>query len=102
MGAAPRTINSLLLGVTSALGLGSDLSLGRLLRDWPNVVGRELSAAAKIESLEGGKLVLVTEKAVWNFELSLRRGRIKELVNGYFKEEKVKEVHVKLRRPNAR
>lgn len=102
MDAAPRAINSLLLGVTSALGLGSDLSVGRLLRDWPDVVGRETAAAARIESLEDGKLVLITEKAVWNFEITLRRENIKELVNGYFREEKVKEVHVKLRRPNAR
>lgn len=102
MAAGPRTINSLLLSVTSALGLGSDLSLGRLLRDWPDVVGRETAVAAKIEGLEDGKLVIVTEKAVWNFEITLRRERIKELVNGYFKEEKVKEVLVKLRRPNAR
>lgn len=102
MSAAPRAINSLLLEVTGALGLGGDLSVGRLLRDWPDVVGRETAAAARIESLEEGKLVLLTEKAVWNFELSLRRAEIKELVNGYFREEKVKEVQVKLRRPNAR
>lgn len=101
--AAPelKAIKAVLAGVLRAMGL-DDPTEGLLLANWTRAVGADVAAVCRLERLSHGRLFVQVENAAWSYELSMRREALRERINGFLNQEKITEVHVKVRSGNGR
>ena len=100
--AEPRYLRTVLTAVMQSLGL-DDPAEAALHARWDQAVGPEIAAVCRVEKLEAGRLFLGVDNPVWSYELSMRREALRGQVNAFLGEEKVIEVHVRLKkeRPGA-
>ena len=94
--AEPRSLRTVLTGVMQSLGL-DDPAEAALRARWDQAVGSEIAAVCRVEKLDAGRLYLGVDNPVWSYELSMRREALRGKINAFLGEEKVIEVHVRLK-----
>ncbi len=93
----PRLLKSVLTDVAASLGIDDPLE-GRLLANWAAAAGSDVAAVCGPEKLTGGRLTVSVDNPVLRYEMSMRRDSLRERLNDWLGEERIKEVQVKLRR----
>ncbi len=94
--AGPRPLRSVLTGVTRSLGLDDPVE-GLLHAHWAQIVGQDVAALCRVEKFDDGRLSLGADNPVTRYELSMRREALKAQINAFLGEDKITQVHVKLK-----
>jgi len=68
-----------------------------IFTNWANIVGRDLAENTGPYKFLDGKLYLYVENSVMMNELTYRKKDIKILLNNIFREEKIKDIVLKIK-----
>jgi predicted nucleic acid-binding Zn ribbon protein len=94
----PEDLGVVLAALSGGRVLAAGLSLGRLGREWPTVVGERLSEECEPASLERGVLVVRVSSAAWathvRFLAEEIRTRANEALRGQPGDQAIREVRV--------
>jgi predicted nucleic acid-binding Zn ribbon protein len=77
----PEKFGGLLHQMLDSMGLGARLREFELMSLWDDVVGEQLSGAARPEFIKNGRMFVVTKNSVWSNELNLYKGDIISRLN---------------------
>ena len=83
------------------LGAGAPDAMAVIFEDWENVVGKDLAAHAKPESLADGILIVSVPDAMWLSQMKWMTSGIADSINRRVGNNAVERVEVRLRRLNA-
>jgi predicted nucleic acid-binding Zn ribbon protein len=77
----PVPIADALARVRAELGLPDDRALHALVEGWPEVVGGDVAAHARLDALRDGTLVVVVDDPIWATQLRYLEVAILERAN---------------------
>jgi predicted nucleic acid-binding Zn ribbon protein len=72
----PLPIGAVLAGLVEDLSWQRPLSEARVFADWPQLVGADVAAHCRPESLHGGELRVTAESTAWATQLRLLSGSL--------------------------
>lgn len=70
------------------------MTLGRLARTWPQVVGEDLARQTTPRALDGGSLLVAASSAAWGSQVRFLAPEIRRRANDALGAEEVRTVHV--------
>jgi predicted nucleic acid-binding Zn ribbon protein len=79
-------------------GLAAGLTLGRLGRDWTEVVGDRLAAETRPVGLRQGSLVVAASSSAWAAQVRFLANDVRNRANSLLGSEVVREVRVTVAR----
>jgi predicted nucleic acid-binding Zn ribbon protein len=74
------------------LGFSTRLNEYRVLTEWGEIVGEQISRVAVPERIERGVLFVAVASPAWRNELSLRRVELRQRINTALHHDVVKEI----------
>ncbi len=92
----PTPIADALAQVRAELGLPAADALPALVTGWVDVVGEDIAAHARLESVHGGAASIVVDDALWASQLRYLETAIRERANALVGEGVVQEVRVRV------
>ena len=93
----PTPVGALLTGALPQLA--EPLLAMAVRREWPSVVGAEISRRAQPGDLRGGTLTVVVDNSPWLQELTLREGELLSRLQARYGAGAIKALHFALQMP---
>jgi len=94
----PVPVADVLAKVRAELGLPDGDALRTLVERWPEVVGDDVAAHARLDALRDGMLVVVTDDPIWASQLRYLEATILERANALAGEPVAASVRVRVDR----
>lgn len=76
----PARLSGLIDKIISSLGLAHQYHGWRVVSQWPQIVGPDISAVARADRFKEGVLTVIVEKDVWRQELEMQLDLILEKI----------------------
>lgn len=73
-------------------GIGRKLAQGKMLSQWPQVVGEQVAARATADSIEDGVLTVVVPDSSWRHELTFQKRDMIERLNAAAGQKVVRDI----------
>jgi hypothetical protein len=68
---------------------------GKVLNEWPDIVGEVMAGRVKISGFDGETLTVRTENSIWKNEIFLRKAEIIKLLNDRYNYKIVSDIYIK-------
>lgn len=91
-GRDPHGIADVIDQVVKDSGWSPTLSQFDVVLQWPEIVGADTAAHTKVETFNGGVLVVRADSTAWAKQLQLMRGRILDLVQSEYPDAGVESI----------
>ncbi len=79
----PMRINRILPRVLAPLGGAERLKNGRVIDEWPQIVGRKIAAHARATSADLDYLFVTVDNPVWQGQLFMMKAQILERIKAF-------------------
>jgi len=83
-------------GVANRLGLSAKLAEQRLVRAWPQIVGEQIAAHTRPESIRFKKLYLIARNSIWLQQLSFLKPELITKVNAASGQELITDIALRV------
>ncbi len=90
--AGPKNLRNAIASLVEDLGLTRKLQQGKILDDWPIIVGEQIARVTVAERLDAGKLFVHVTRSTWRNELIFLKAELINKINSYVNQEIVKDI----------
>lgn len=97
-GGGSASVKEILPAVFKSLGIDGRLEEGRLVREWPSIVGEELAKRSGLRDVRGGVLFIEAENNAWMQEIRFLQKKIIGRIRKRFPELKINGVRLFIKR----
>ncbi|MDI6703738.1 MAG: DUF721 domain-containing protein [bacterium] len=88
-------IDSVLKRVLKKIGIDRRINEGIILKEWDNLVGKEIAIHTRPIGIKSGVLFIKVDDAIWANELNFLKWEIIDVLNKKVEEKIVKNIYIK-------